>query len=469
MKENFKAEAESLKEYQVPEWFRDAKFGIFIHYGIYAVPAFGDEWYGHWMYIKDSKAWGGADIFNHHKDTYGGYQKRGYVDFVPEFLDGLERFSKGKKAWDWATLFEEAGAKYVMPVGIHHDAFALYDSDVQLTYNSVKQANIDYIGELKHAIKEHGMHFGVSNHFAENRWFFAKEASKESDVWNEELNEMYGAYNTLDGHVQKWYDISMEIIEKYHPELIYYDFDLKNPEYIPVKRKMLANYYNMAETWDENAGVICNYKQEAFEDGEAMLEVERGSLSEIREMPWQTCTSIGAKSWGYVEDEVYRDSREMLCALVDIVSKNGNLLLNVGPRADGTIPKEAQKTLLEMGKWLKENGRAIYGSRPWITYGEGPNSHKAKGEFSDDFKYTAEDFRFTASKDGKRVYLFVMDAPKATTVCVKSLKSCAKQINEIKLMNGEILEWKEQIKDVVIYLPETTWMRKIGVIEITLQ
>jgi len=452
----FEANAESLKQYQIPEWFRDAKFGIFIHYGIYAVPAFGDEWYGHWMYKKDSKSWGGDDINAYHKNTYGGIEKVGYKDFITEFCEGLKKFQDNNMAEKWVDLFEKAGAKYVMPVGIHHDSFALYHSDIQKTFNSVRSCGVDYAGLLQKAVKAKKMHYGISNHFAENKWFFDKEDGKGTDIYNEKYNELYGAYNTVEEHVEKWYKISMEIIEKYEPELIYYDFDLKNEEYMDVKRKMLSEYYNMAQQWEGNEGVICNYKYEAFEDGEAVLEVERGSLADIRKEAWQTCTSIGAKSWGYIKNEVYRSAKEMLNALIDIVSKNGNLLLNIGPKADGTIPKEAETVLLEIGKWLEVNGEAIYKTRPWEIYGEGPNSKKAEGAFCDDFNYSCEDIRFTTSKDGKAIYAIIMDTPVDDQIKIASLFENVDEIKNIQLLcNGKEVKWNVENDKVNVWIPDT--------------
>lgn len=134
--ENAVPEIPEIK-YEVPEWYRDAKFGIFIHYGVYSVPAFGDEWYGHWMYIPNSSSYGNSDIYTYHKQTYGGAEKMGYKDFIPDFQKGIKQWHDNNGAEQWAKLFEEAGAKYVVPVGIHHDSYALYNSDIQKTYNSV--------------------------------------------------------------------------------------------------------------------------------------------------------------------------------------------------------------------------------------------------------------------------------------------------------------------------------------------
>ncbi len=452
--------ADNLEKYDVPEWYRDAKFGIFIHYGVYSVPAYGDEWYGHWMYMPGTSAYGGSDIYSYHKKTYGGVTDFGYKDFILSFLDELKKWESNGMADEWAALFEAAGAKYVMPVGIHHDSYALYASDVQTTYNSVTMAGIDYIGELQAAVKAHGMKFGISNHFAENDWFFDDKAGKGTDIEDEEYSELYGTGGDKTvTHVKKWYKISMEIIEKYHPDIIYYDFDLSNGAFntYPDANRylMLANYYNFAQTWDGCDGVVCNFKNSAFTESEAVLNKEREALGEINPTPWQTDTSVGAKSWGYTTNEVYRDGEEFIGALVDIVSKNGNLLLNIGPKADGTIPEDCRDALLTIGKWLGKYGDAIYATRPWLVYGEGSSQNSG-----DNYSYNGRDIRFTRSKDRKSLYITALGTPTGNKLTVKTLKKGAwdaEKIDKICLINGDErtpLEWEQTSRGLEIKLPK---------------
>lgn len=461
----FNASTESLSEYQVPEWYRDAKFGIFIHYGIYSVPAFGDEWYGHWMYMKGTKSYGGSDIYTYHKNTYGGSAAFGYKDFIPQFVTELKAFSDNNMADYWAELFKNAGAKYVMPVGMHHDSFALYNSDVQTTYNSVEQAGVDYVGQLQKACKDRGMRFGISNHFAENDWFFSDSDAAGTDITekNEDgslkYGELYGdGKSKSEEHIHKWYDISMEIINKYNPDLIYYDFDLvQEPfnKYDDANRYlMLANYYNQALTNNKD-GVVCFNKSGAFTSAEAVPESERAASSKINPYVWQTDTSIGRKSWCYTTDEVYRSGNEFIGALVDIVSKNGNLLLNVGPQADGTIPDKAEDALLTIGEWLSTYGDAIYATRPWFIYGEGPSQNSG-----DNYNYTTKDIRFTKSKDNSTLYVTALAKPTSDTMAVTTLGSNnwdASTIKSISLINGsdrEILEWEQNADALNIYIPD---------------
>jgi alpha-L-fucosidase len=457
-------EAEELKvpeiEYEVPEWFRDAKFGIFIHYGVYSVPAYGDEWYGHWMYIPEEKSYGGDTIYDYHLKTYGGPDKVGYKDFIPDFLKGISTWQKNNGAEQWAQLFEDAGAKYVVPVGIHHDSYALYDSDVQTTYNSVNGAGVDYIGELKKALKERDIKLGISNHFVENDWFFDETKAKGGDLTDPEYAELYGTGGSkTKEHIEKWYAISMEIINKYQPDLIYYDFDLQNKElnmYENANRYlMLQNYYELSKSWEGCEGVVCNYKHEAFTPDIAVLDKEREALGAINPIAWQTDTSVGAKSWGYITNEEYRSGEEFITALIDIVSKNGNLLLNIGPKADGTIPEEAESVLRTIGKWLDTYGDAIYATRPWEVYGEGETENSG-----DTYQYTGSDIRFTKSKDDTKLYISALGTPENNKISVKTLGKNnwdASSVDKICLINGKgriELEWNQSESALEINLPK---------------
>lgn len=451
---------DNLDLYSVPEWYRDAKFGIFIHYGVYSVPAFGDEWYGHWMYMSGTKSYGGSDIYSYHKKNYGGAAEFGYKDFIPDFLTELKTWDSTDAADEWAKLFSEAGAKYVVPVGIHHDSYALYDSDIQTTYNSVNQAGVDYVGELRDAVKKYGMKYGISNHFAENDWFFDDASGKGTDMADSAYSELYGTGGSkTESHIKKWYGITMEIIEKYEPDLIYFDFDLVDGAFNKYKDAnrylMLANYYDLAQTWEGNEGVVCNFKNGAFTQSEAVLNKEREALSKINPTPWQTDTSVGAKSWCYTTDEVYRSGEEFITALIDIVSKNGNLLLNVGPMADGTIPEDCANALRTIGEWLGKYGDAIYATRPWLVYGEGTTTNTG-----DNYSYTGNDIRFTRSKDLTKLYISALGTPVKNKMTVTTLKSGewdASKVDKICLIDGDgrtELEWEQTEKGLIITVPK---------------
>lgn len=426
-----------LSAYETPEWYMDAKFGIFIHYGVYSVPAHGDEWYGHWMYLTDDGD-GDCEIYDYHTAKYGGASVFGYKDFIPAFNEALLTYKANDTANTWAQLFSDTGAKYVVAVGMHHDSFALYDSDVQKTYNSVTQCGVDYIGDLQAACKNLNMKFGISNHFAENDWYFADGTHETTDLTDKAYQELYGTGYTTKQHVRKWYDISMEIIDKYQPDLIYYDFNLQDERFDTYNNAnrylMLSNYYEASANWENCDGVVCNYKFNAFTPATAVLDKERSVQPEIFEYYWQTDTSIGKNAWGYVDDEEYRSGEEFICALVDVVSKNGNLLLNVGPMADGTIPTQALECLNTIGEWLNKYGDAIYNTRAWTTYGEGDSVNEG-----DSYIYTDKDLRFTVSKDSKSLYCTAMAAPTLDKMTITTLKQSAFDtsiVSGIYLING---------------------------------
>lgn len=372
------------QNYEFPQWYTDGKFGIFIHWGVYSVPAYGNEWYSRNMYIE------GSNEFKHHVETWGKQTEFGYKDFIPMFTG--EKFN----ADEWATLFKEAGAKYVVPVAEHHDGFAMYDSELN-PWNSVKMGpKKDIIGSLKAAFEKQGLAFGVSSHRAENAWFFNGGMKFPSDVQDTTITlygRRYADQTYTEDFAREWLTHMYELVDKYQPRLVYFDWTVNNPVLMPYFNRFLAYYYNNALDWGE--GVVVNTKQ-GYPTNVQVWDVERGKAGEMMKFPWQTDTFVGTKSWGYIADEVYKTPGQIVRDLVDIVSKNGNLLLNIGPKPDGTIPEEQKNILLSIGRWLKVNGEAIYGTHCWKKYGEG-ETESAKGSFSDNeaTPYTATDIRFT--------------------------------------------------------------------------
>lgn len=400
----FRPDWESLQKYETPDWYRDAKFGIFIHWGLYAVPAFGDEWYPRNMYIE------GSEEYKHHIATYGTQDKFGYKDFIPMFK--AEKYDPNA----WAELFRKSGAKYVVPVAEHHDGFAMYDSGLSDWTAAKMGPHRDLIGDLAKAARGKGLHFGVSSHRVEHNFFLGVGRTIPSDINDPQFASFYGpSHNWLSdpsgtrlnndftyvssAWVDDWLARDAELVDKYHPDIVYFDWWIGQPDVRPALAKFAAFYYNSSLKYGDHVGVI-NYKYFAMKEHSAVLDLERGQLGEIHPLPWQTDTAIGNKSWGYIKDESFKSSEFIIHQLVDIVSKNGNLLMNIGPRADGTIPEEVQKTLLGVGAWLSVNGEAIYGTRPWRVFGEGP-TQVAAGSFhdTDTANYTAADFRFTTKGD----------------------------------------------------------------------
>ncbi len=460
----FRADWQSLSKYQVPDWYKDAKFGIFIHWGLYAVPAFGSEQYPRAMYTEGSK------IYKHHLETYGPLNKFGYKDFIPMFKAG--RYDPAA----WARLFKQAGAKYVVPVFEHHDGFAMYNSDLSDWSASKMGPQRDLAGDLAKAVRAEGLHLGASSHRIEHDWFMGAGRNIESDLNDPKLAAFYGPSHLqfaldeeADNFLEDWTYVSpefakdwlardAEIVEKYHPELFYFDFWIGHPEVRAYLARFAAFFYN--ETSGQGSLGVINYKLDAMHPKSAVYDVERGVVAGIRPEYWQTDTSISNKSWGYIKDDVFKTPDFVVRELVDIVSKNGNLLLNVGPRADGTIPEEVQRILLDVGAWLGVNGEAIYGTRPWKVFGEGPTK-VAEGPVRDTKSppYTAEDFRFTAK--GNVVYAIEMAWPSGRETVIHSFGTdvlgAGKKIDSVALLgSGAKLQFQQEADGLRIGLPQHT-------------
>jgi len=419
----FRPDWESLQKYEPPEWYKDAKFGIFIHWGVYSVPAFGNEWYPRNMYEP------GFETYKHHIATYGPQDKFGYKDFVPMFK--AEHFDPAA----WAELFKKAGAKYVVPVAEHHDGFAMYDSGLSDWTAAKMGPHRDVIGELGKAVRAEGLHFGVSSHRVEHDFFLGVGRKIQSDVNDPQYAAFYGPAQTgvmnwgtpvgndftyvSPAWTNDWLARSAELVQKYHPDIVYFDWWIGQASIRPNLTRFAAFYYNSSLKYGDHIGVI-NYKDYAMQEHAAVLDLERGQLGDIRPLYWQTDTSISNKSWGYIKDDTFKSGDFVVHQLIDIVSKNGNLLLNIGPRSDGTIPEEVQHVLLDVGAWLNINGEAIYGTRPWRIYGEGPTK-PAVGSFHDTdvTNYTAEDFRFTTK--GKVLFAIGLAWPTNGETVIKSL------------------------------------------------
>jgi alpha-L-fucosidase len=451
----FKPDWKSLENFQVPAWYIDGKFGIFIHWGAYSVPAFGNEWYPRNMYVSSSKE------FKHHVETYGPQSRFGYKDFLPLFR--AEKFDAGA----WAQLFRQSGAKYVVPVAEHHDGFPMYDYDFT-EWSAVKMGpKRDVVGELARAVREEGLVFGASSHRVEHWWFFDAGMKFDSDVRDPKYAAFYGPARDQKAaenqsapptreFLEDWLVRSCQIVDKYQPQLIWFDWWIAQPPVHPYLRKFAAYYYNRGAEWKK--GVAINYKKhggESFPDSAGVLDVERGQLAAIRPYFWQTDTSVSKNSWGYVKNQAYKTVDSLVDDLVDIVSKNGALLLNIGPRPDGTIPEPEQKMLLEIGRWLKVNGESIYGTRPWKVYGEGP-TRVIEGPFADTKRkpFTGADIRFTAR--GDTLYAIALAWPDSGKLVIKSLAAGANQarVKDVTLLGHDgRLEWKQTARGLEVTLP----------------
>lgn len=463
----FRPDWTSLKQYRSPSWYDNAKFGIFIHWGVFSVPAFGSEWYSRNMYQQDSKE------YAHHIATYGPQAKFGYKDLVPLFT--APKFDPAA----WATLFRESGARYVVPVAEHHDGFALYDSRLSDWTAAKMGPKRDLLGELSRAIRAQGLHFGLSSHRAEHDWFFDGGRAFDSDVNDPRYADLYGPAQVRlpgkdDGDVgndwtpvsQAWLDDwlarTTELIDRYDPDLIYFDWWIAHPAFRGTLPTMLSYYYNHGAA---KGGVVVNYKLGAFPEGAGTLDIERGQLTGIHPTHWQTDTSVSNASWGYVEHDTYKSPTFIIHMLADVVSKNGNLMLNIGPRADGSIPDTERGILLAIGAWLKANGEAIYDSTPWRVFGEGP-TEVVGGTFQDTKTrpYTAQDFRFTV-RDGA-LYAIELGWPQGGEAVIRSLAP-ADGVRAVTLLaDGRSIPFEQREDGLHLRLParavgEHAWTYRI--------
>lgn len=465
----FRPEWSSLQNFRAPAWYGNGKFGIFIHWGIYSVPAFANEWYSRNMYVQGNAA------FDHHVETYGPQDKFGYKDFIPRFT--AKRFDPDA----WVDLFVRAGARFVVPVAEHCDGFAMYDSGVTKWNAAHMGPKRDVVGLLEKAVRKRGLHFGVSSHRAEHWWWYGDGTKFASDVNDPKNAGIYGpaAAMTLpddrarikgepdSSHLERWLPPSkaflddwlarsVELIAKYKPDLVYYDWWINQPAFEPYLRRAAAYYYNTARA--NGIEPAMTYKMEAFAPGAAILNIERGRLDALRLSPWQSETSVSIKSWGFAENDAYRTPESLLIDLVDVVSKNGTLLLNVGPKADGTIPPPAAQVLLGIGDWLRTNGEAIYDSTPWILYGEG-DTNTGAGEKQEmaNRKFAPDNLRFTAK--GNIVYAFGLAWPAGGKTKIKTLYRGTPYVQAIKsvrlLGSDKNVAWTQTDLGLEVLLPET--------------
>ena len=463
---------ESLKQYKCPDWFRDAKFGIWAHWGPQAVPMDGD-WYARGMYEQGSKH------YKYHVEHYGHPSKFGYKDIIPLW--------KAEK-WDperLMRLYKKAGARYFVSMGTHHDDFFLWNSKLHKWNAKNMGPKRDVVGDWQKAAKKNGMQFGVSEHLGASFWWFQVSHGSDKtgplagvpyDGANPEYQDLYhfpakpgdsGWYSKDPRWHQQWYAEIKELVDNYHPDLLYTDGGVAFGENHIVGLSMIAHLYNSnAALHDGHTEAVYNCKQKS--EGRWVEDLERGIMPKIEPYPWQTDTSIG--DWFYDRNVTFRPVTWVIHMLVDNVSKNGNLLLNVVQRPDGSLDAEVERMLGQLADWTAIHGEAIYGSRPWLVYGESAVKVKG-GAFGEDFKYDAKEIRFTTK--GPVLYAIALGWPKNGEIVVHSLaKPAGENVNNITAVSllgydGQ-LSWKQTAEGLIVTLPEkkisefTTGLKIIG-------
>lgn len=458
----FNATTESLKTFQTPEWFRDAKFGIWAHWGPQAVPRAGD-WYARNMYVP------GTPQYDHHLKNYGHPSETGFKDIIA--LWRAEKFDPDALM----KLYVKAGAKYFMSMGVHHDNFDLWDSKYH-RWNAVKMGpKRDIVGQWKQAAKKNNLPFGISEHLgASYAWYapshgydqFWPKQGVSYDGANPENSDLYHSgkdtpyrnasswYTTNPQSQQEWFNRINDLVTHYKPDLLYTDGGIP---FGAVGKTMVANLYNtsIAGHKGKNQAVFTHKDMGSgeFIREAGVQDVERGGMSAINPVPWQTDTSIG--DWFYSEGYTYKTTGEIVHTLADVVSKNGNLMLNVVLYADGSLPPEPRKFLDEMASWIAVNGEAIYATRPWKIFGEGP-TQVTGGHFKEEDNFTEQDIRFTAKAGA--LYAITLRSP-TQPIRITSLAASSqlldKKIKSVKLLGyKKALRWRQDADALVVELPE---------------
>ncbi|MEV4313642.1 alpha-L-fucosidase [Actinocrispum sp. NPDC049592] len=389
-----------------PEWFQDAKFGIYYHWGVFSVPAFANEWYPRNMYHN------GSSENNHHKAVYGDPSAWPYHNFINgardkagnwvQFAPKLRSAGGNFDPAEWAQLFLDAGAKFAGPVAEHHDGYSMWNSAAN-EWNSVKTGpKLDLLRLHADAIRAKGLKVLAALHHA---FHFTGYYDAVPAQPTESLRRLYGQNGTA-AENQLWYDKLKEVLDGYQPDILWQDFNLGA---VNESRRLqfLADYYNRAVAW--NKDVVATYK-DGFNNRGEVFDFERGGPTGIQVPFWLTDDSISATSWCYTVGIGYYTTKAIVHSLIDRVCKNGNLLLNIAPMADGTIPDSQKTILLGIGDYLKRFGESIYATRAWAVYGEGPTQGGGGGPK----EATNRDIRFTRSKDNTVLYATVLGWPGGT-------------------------------------------------------
>ncbi len=435
---------------EAPAWFRDAKFGIYFHWGVYTVPAYNSEWYSRTMYVP------GTTPYKHHQETYGALNRFGYKDFIPQFT------AAGFNADEWADLFVRAGARFAGPVAEHADGFSMWNSTVNRWNAKGMGPKRDVVQEIGAAVRKRQLKLITTFHH-QWQWGWYPTFDTSTDAGHPEYSDLYGPVVRDSVWMQKeggerpdtafcarWLAKVEEVINGYQPDIIYFDSRLG---YIgeAYRREMVAAQFGRPGRGQRTI----LYKAADLPAGIGVRTYEKVRLNRMSETPWLMEEPISTYSWSYTTDMQLRPAADLLHSLIDVVSKNGVYLLNICPMSDGTIPQAQKEILLTVGGWMKENGEAIYDTRPWYTYGEGPRKQaEQRGEAVPRNKFfevhfSAGDIRYT--KKGHSVYAIVLGRPAAGNLLLTAFNKDSVQ-QPVRVKTISLLGSKEKIRWV--YGPE---------------
>ncbi|WP_139956928.1 alpha-L-fucosidase [Flavicella sediminum] len=451
--EKFTPTWESLNKHKAaPEWFSNAKLGVYFHFGVYNVPANGNEWYGRFMYEKDRQKNWGKDVYDYHTKTYGRAHQ--YHDFIPQWK--AEKFSAKR----WVDMFQHMGAKFIGTIAEHHDGFSLWESEVNPWNSKDKGPKIDIVKAIAEEVKKRDLKFMTTFHHGFHMLFYPKKEnsalrplSEHNVVYKNPEVPQDEKYRLLYGNISYteecdlWLGKLNEVIDTYCPDYIWMDFaqGYIQEEY---RKQFLANYFNKAK--ELNKEVVVNTKGDFFPTDLALVNVERATMEDIMPFVWVTDFQLGS-SWGYNKNKrTAVDPKKLIRILAEVISKNGVMILAAAPMAEGVIPVEQAKTMEGIGAWLKLYGEAIYNTKPFVEFGQGPT--KLVRNPNDDWNaygsikaglndLNSQDVRYT--KKDEYVYAIQLGWPGSKKEIV--LETFSEKSKKFKIKSVSVLGSKERI------------------------
>ncbi len=458
-----------------PEWFKDAKFGIYFHWGLYSVPAYDNEWYPRWMYVPGRDSWGGT-VYEHHKNTFGPVSEFNYHDFIPMFT--AEHFD----AAEWADLFQKSGARFAGPVAQHHDGFAMWGSKVNPWNVKDMGPQKDILGELFAELKKRDMQTIATFHHARLLQRYTTDTANwaintPDPCWNShfpyhpdyitsttdpKLRLLYGNIPE-DEFLEYWLNQVKEVVDGYAPDMIWFDSWLDEiPE--DYLKKMVAHHFNTAVLRGQQP--IVNYKQEDLPANVGILDIEQGGKTELSDDYWLTDITLSYGSWSYTHGQTYKNPALIIRNMIDVWSKRGIVLLNISPMANGIIPDAQREVLAAIGQWIEKHEDAVYETRAYSTFGYGRAEFEA-GHFggqSATMDYNHKDIRFTVSKDKKSLFVYSLGLPEPNSVFDIHYVDAA-NIKRVSVVGSSAeLQWSKTDDSLSIITPASSEMDELATV-----